>query len=359
MNDTTENGTAAEPEVAELTQEEIVPEIRFLPFSESELGELSETDLDKLAELDSHGLMPEPGETFEAFIARLQNLETNLRELDSQLRESGKFRLLDEVDLDGGERISPEIMHEAGEITRNAYGFEIDWTPGFFLSKNIGPLWGGCAFSFPDDNIMVFLIRSSFKTKRRWLIYRRDELLSHELCHTARMPLHDRKFEEFFAYRISYSRFRRFLGPCFYSRWDAALFLLPLLPLLGVQIYNSFTFRPLPSWPFWIVAGIYPAFLIIRNLIRRRRYFQAETALRNLGIVQPAAVLFRSTSPEIAEISKLKKSPEQLKKYLEEKSESELRWKIINFRFINPPAPEPEATEGDHDHEAEQTVQIS
>ncbi len=357
MNDEIETGVAVGTDATESNQESVKEELRFLPLSSTELAEITGTGLDKLAELDSHGLMPEPGEGFETFITRLRNLDDNLRELDAQLDESGSFRLLDEVDLDSAERISPEIMQEAGEITRNAYGFAIDWTPGFFLSKNIGPLWGGCAFSFPDDNIMVFLIRSSFKTKRRWLIYRRDELLSHELCHTARMPLHDRAFEEFFAYRISFSRFRRFLGPCFYSRWDAALFLLPLTPLLGVQFYKTFTRSMLPSWPFWILAGIYPAFLIIRNLLRRRRYSRAEKALRSLGIEHPGAVLFRCTSPEIGEIAGLRKDSGALREYIQKKADSELRWKIIDYRFINPP--EPEITEGNNDNETEEALPVS
>ena len=198
----------------------------------AKINDLKEGDIDALCELDSMGLILAPGEDFQEYKQRLQNLFSHLEEVYSELDKNGKVTIFDCVELDKERAIPPEIMEEAAEIDDKFYGFRIDWVPGFFLPKSLGFLWGGCAISSPEDFFSVFLIRGAFAKKKKWLVYRRDELLSHELCHVARLPICDRSYEELFAYRLSPSGFRRYMGNCFQYQIDAILFIVPFFILL-------------------------------------------------------------------------------------------------------------------------------
>jgi hypothetical protein len=299
----------------------------------AKIASLKEGDIDSLTELDSMGLFPAPDETtVEAFKKRLNKLFEHLNEIKSELDKKGTLKLFDWLVLDKERQIPSEIMEEATLINEKHYGFKIDWVPGFFLSRNLGFLWGGCAISLPEDHLSIFLIRANFAEKKRWLIYRRDELLSHELCHIARLPVGDRSFEELFAYRLSPSGFRRYMGNCFQYSIDAVLFIIPFFLLLAAQASQQFlNLTWLPIYPFWILVSIYPLFLMIRNQLIRNTFFKAKRNLEKSGIKNAPAILFRSTKQEIGEIAAQKTD---LQKYLKDKSETELRWKIIYRRFM-------------------------
>ena len=220
-------------------------------------------------------------------------------------------------------------------LLKTFMNFSVAWVPGFFLSKSLGLLWGGCAFTMPDSLFSVFLIRRSFSAQKKWFIYRRDELLAHELCHAARGPLRDMIYEEHFAYMTAPSRVRRYMGNCFRTKWDAMIFLVPVLVLLTAQSIESFTRYKYDIWPFWIAALAGPALLLIRNQLCRNVYFKAVKTLKKAGIKNPKAVLFRCTVSEIKEITKYRKRLDSLKLYFKNKSGSELRWKVIMARFID------------------------
>ena len=170
--------------------------------------------------------------------------------------------------------------------------------------------------------------------RKKFFIYGREELTAHELCHVARTPIQDHEYEEHFAYAISHSPLRRYTGNCFKSEKDAILFILPVFLLLLVQIGRVTYWPMIPAWPFWILAFVWPVFLTVCNIFARRRYFRAENALRSLGVEMPQAVLFRCTADEINTFASLADTPEQLKKYFQEKQECDLRWKVITKRFI-------------------------
>jgi hypothetical protein len=300
-------------------------------------GELLEVeDLDVLSVLDARGLLVGPGETLADYRSRLERLDAALQEIDADLAGAeGVHHLFPDFPLRRAERIPPEIMAEAGAETGREYGFVLDWAPGFFLSRSLGVLWGGCAISFPDNGLSVFLVRAAFARKARWLIYRRQELLAHELCHAARMPLEDRDHEEWFAYRLSPSRLRRYFGNCFQADMDAVFFLLPVLVLLLAQVVQTVGLLPrLPIWPFWILAGAYPLFLAVRNHLAHRRLAKAMRALVAAGVPRPAAVLFRCTGPEIREMANLADRPAgELQKWLAARMKTELRWRVIRQRW--------------------------
>lgn len=301
------------------------------------ISDLSEDKLSQFAEFDAAGIFPCPGETLSDFKARLLLHAEVLEDFESTLKNSGEYTLFDNFKLYETDRIDVDIINEATAITERLYRFSISWVPGFFLSRSIGWLWGGYAIHIPEEHITVFLIRKVFKYKPKWFIYRRDELLSHELCHAARSPLRDRQFEEYFAYQTAPSIIRRYIGNCFRTQLDAVLFLVPVLILLVAQMLDTFTSLTPPIWLLWITALIFPGFLFVRNQYSRNCYKKASSALSGIGVSGVDAVLFRCTSSEIMQIAKFNNDKDGLRNCLEQYIAKELRWKIIQCRFINLP----------------------
>jgi hypothetical protein len=306
-----------------------------LKISKEILSKIAESDLDAVAELDANGFLFAPGEKFPDYASRITKMIESFSGFEEKLAKSGDdtmFNFEDICKFRIGDRIPSGIVDEAGKITKSKYGFEIGWTPGFFLAKNIGPLWGGCAILLPESSLAVFLIRSAFSKKKKWFLYRRDELLSHELCHVARMPLHDLRFDEYFAYQLSPSRIRRKFGSSFKRDSDAVLFITPIFLLMLVRIVLFF-YPIIPIWPLWILAFLYPAFLFIRNHLDAAIIKKALTILKKNGFKEPDAALFRCSRDEIITLAKFAKSPDDAAAWLDMTREKEIRWKIIFHKF--------------------------
>ena len=286
--------------------------------------------------LDSHGLLVAPGETLESYAARIdERLRTRARFDLCTGDQAGSESLEAEIGFKGGtvEPMDNAIIAEAAEKTEKLFGFRADWVPAFFPSRGLGLLWGGCTV-ITESGFPVFFLRRGFRDKAKWFIYRRDELLAHELCHAVRGSLEDETYEEHFAYMTSSSAFRRWTGNCFRRELDAVIFLFPLLLLLVVQTLVYSGVLRLPLWPFWLLAFAFPVFLVARNIPERRTYFKAQAKLRRAGFDKPDAALFRMTAEEIRTLART--PDEQIGQYLPEKSDTELRWQILIRRFQHP-----------------------
>lgn len=287
-------------------------------------------------ELDSHGLIAAPEETLEAFAARIDELLRTRARFDLCADDrSGAESLEAEIGFKVGtvEPIGTEIIAEAAEKTEKLFGFRADWVPAFFPTRGLGLLWGGCTV-ITDSGFPVFFLRRGFRSKPKWFIYRRDELLAHELCHAVRGCLEDEPYEEHFAYMTSDSAFRRWTGNCFRREWDAIAFLIPVVLLLAVQVVVYTGLLNLPLLPFWILAFAFPAFLIVRNIPDRRMFFAARSKLEKNGFANPDAALFRMTAEEIRTLART--PDDRIDNYLENKSNTELRWQILIHRFQHP-----------------------
>ena len=246
-----------------------------------EIGTLKENEnLELLAELDSQGLLIAPGETAAGYADRLLAEEERIGKLREKLAAEKEIDPYTGLTIEAGMEIPDAILEEAAETTRKAYGFAVKWVPGFFPKHGLGILWGGCSISSYEDQPTLFIIRRSFRDRKKFFIYGREELTAHELCHVARTPIQDHEYEEHFAYAISHSPLRRYTGNCFKSEKDAILFILPVFLLLLVQIGRVTYWPMIPAWPFWILAFVWPVFLTVCNIFARRRYFRAENALR-------------------------------------------------------------------------------
>ncbi len=293
---------------------------------------MSPAELEHFAALDASGFLPGVEEAAADFEIRVAAIRGAHQKFEEELSEKDELKVFDEFLLRSDERIPAEIVEEAGEITSALFDFRITHVPGFFITRGVGLLWGGCMIGDTELPFSFFLIRGAFRDRVRWFLYRRSELLAHELCHSMRQSLHDVPLEEFFAYRTSPSPFRRYLGNCFIRDTDALFFIFPVFILLGAVLVQSFVLPSLPVWPFWILGLAYPAFLLYRNAKARGRVFGAMRKLRKFGVEKALSVLFRSTTPEIVELAKLK-SKEELATWL--KAKQDLRWRVIKFRFLS------------------------
>lgn len=271
---------------------------------------------------DAHGFFPEAGETESAFLAR------------AAAEFAAQPDLKDCPEMTDAVPIPPAVLQEGAERTERLYGFSVVRTvPGYFLNHGFGFLWGGCTAQ-DDQDLPFFLLRGEFADRKRWFIYDRSEILSHEQCHVARTPLNDMEQEEFFAYQTSASPLRRYVGNCFRTRLDSFLFLGGLLPLFAMEAAVICGFVPLdfPLYPFLLFALVYPVFALIRNQLARNRFFRARRYLAALSISRPDAVLFRAVSSEIRDLSRCR-SVKEAATFVEDLASRELRWKIALRRF--------------------------
>ncbi len=278
----------------------------FFPFNKETLETEDFTNQEFLLELDSHGIFPAAGESDEKFRARLLKEYEYVESVNSANEkillwqsDDGKDKLeVREID-----RIEKELFEPAWELTRNLYGFAVDYVRGFYLFDKVGLLWGGCSLYDDETQMKIFLLRPAFRNKKRFLIYNRTELIAHELCHCARQVLRDNDIEEYFAYQTAESPLRRYIGNCFIRESDALLFLLPSLLLLIAQIIKNLIWPALPLFPFWLFLGITLAYFIIRNQRSRSIVNKARKQLAPIAS-NPEAILFRSTLAEMKILGK-------------------------------------------------------
>ena len=296
----------------------------------------------ELAALDEAGFCAGAEENAAEFLDRCGRMRAAWELLEIELTETGRAERFGVV-LTPENRIAPETFEEAVEITAALYGFRHREIPGFCLDRGIGWLWGGCLVCESDDDLALLLLRGSFRNRRRWLFYRRRELVAHELCHAARMALGETTLEEHFAYQSDSSALRRHLGNCFIRDFDAFFFMVPAVLLAAATVIAALTGWALPLWPFWCFALAAPAWLLARNERSRRAVRRAGSALRRAGIAAPEPILFRLTREELCEIAAL---PDRaaLDAYAACRADAgSARWRIIRRRFLAPAAAVPEA----------------
>ncbi len=289
-------------------------------------------DLETLAMLDSKGFLIGAHESADQFAERLKTLRHNIREMDRELEENGRF-LFGNYSVTAEDRIPAGIFTACSSMTEHLYSFRIDWVPGFFVTPSFSWLFGGCAFySFPDF-FTFFIIRQCFARKKRWLIYDRDELLAHELCHVARIGLQSNIFEENFAYKTASSRFRRKVGGMFRGPFDAFLLLGSTLILLLSQVTKTFFLPGLDVAYFWGVVGLAVLSLGTRHLSACLKF---RKCLKKLAGVSPdffLAVAFRCTDTEIHQLASGKVG--DIRSWINSRTTDSLRWQVIQHRFIS------------------------
>ncbi|MBP5671876.1 MAG: hypothetical protein J6X49_05765 [Victivallales bacterium] len=299
------------------------------PFSEENLQRAESANLDTLVDYDANGLILGADETAADFAKRLRIFHDNAQKLEDALQNNGKYDA-EGIVVTPDDRIPQTLFKKIADHNWKLYRFHIDWVPGFFIDPSFSLLFGGCAFCSYPDFFTMFIIRRSFKTQERWLIYNRDELLAHELCHVARIALLSEEFEETFAYQTSGSPFRRLIGGIFRKQTDSFLFLGVTFILLIGQILRTQWLQTMPIWPFWSLVGLVFAWLVVRHIFHCHRLNLAKCHIAELfGEENALPVLFRCTDNELRRFASM--PPRQLKTWIFE--QTSLRWQVIRKRF--------------------------
>ena len=310
---------------------------------EYELKKAAGGDLKTLTDFDKRGLIIGAHETPEIYVDRLKIFQKNLNQLESDLKDKNEF-VVEDIKFPSKEKIPSKIFAPAGKITEDLYDFKIDWVPGFYITPDFGMLFGGCAYSFDPDFFSLFIIRNSFKQKDKWLIYSRNELMSHELCHVARFALKAHTYEEMFAYQTSTSGFRRKFGSMMRAAWETYLLMTILFTMLASQIY-LITFKakwmaeqtilnnPI-NW-FYAVLFFFVSFLVLRQKKQNKSISRTLETLKNITD-KPRALAFRLSDEELDELILQKDiTKKSFLEVLKNNNCSDIRLKIISERFLN------------------------
>ncbi len=283
----------------------------------------------QLIQLSKEGFIAGPDEDEESFLKRVdycKNLKNHL--FDEFGNELAPLR--------SEEEDQEAFLEESFSLTEPLFDVKPDWVPLFFSNYKLLPWHGGCAWIFQKEETTpwasLLQLRKEFRKKKSLLgLYKREELIAHELAHTCRMTFNEPLFEEIIAYQCQGRSWQRWLGPLIQKRIEAVLFVLLLLTLFFIdfallasgqlEIFQSFQ---------WL--KIFPALLLTYALFRlynKRRLFHSLkeklTQLFNSQIAQ--AILFRLTDNEIIHLSK--QTPEDILHFAEKQKETSPRWRQL------------------------------
>jgi hypothetical protein len=310
--------------------------------SELELQKAANGDIKTLSDLDQRGLLIGAFETPNQYVERLKVFQKNLNNMENDLKEKKSFTVED-LTFPEQERIPQTSFNQAGKITSDLYDFKIDWVPGFFITPDFGMLFGGCAYSFDPDFFSLFIIRNSFKKKKKWLVYERDELMSHELCHVARFAMKAHTYEELFAYQTSTSAFRRGYGSMMRAAWETYILMGLLLIMLVTQVYlvifhgewmaeRSILNNPING--FYLLIGLFTSFLVSRQKIQN---INLKALFKNFEKItdKPRALAFRLSDNELDILVKQKElTKEKFQQILRDMKSTDIRIELISKRFL-------------------------
>ncbi len=261
---------------------------------------------EELMDWNRKGKIPGPGETEEDFLRRI------LRSKPERTKHS----------------LSGEILREPLKKVEELFDIRPDWVNIDASGK--GLRFSEAAYCLVKGKDVTVTVRRNFMKKKKYLgLYRRDEVIAHELAHAGRMAFEDSPLEELLAYKTSSGR-HRFWGPFFSGTG--------LFPWIGLSLLNGISFFPEyrkgAILPQYLVIG-YFLFLIGRFLRLHRLFHAVVKKFREMGLSEKGAfcVIYRLTYREMLLIGRF--SPDQILSYVQEKREKELRWRLLHAAYFS------------------------
>ena len=246
---------------------------------------------EELLDLNERGFFPGPDESEEDFLRRVEWVK----------QAAGAL----------GERAIPSSHWVWARLhLRELFGFAPECLPAYYSNRSLAP-WQGAASWIEGGKISAVQLRENLKRGSYLGIYRREEILGHEAVHAARSAFEADRWEEFFAYMTSESRWRRVLGPIVRSPWEV----WPFLAFCLIGSWLPAMFLGAAAWAgigFWRLAR--------GHWILRRASEEIKRDARNVSHVR--AILVRLADWEI----------ERLAKGLEIGNES-LRWRLLRLAY--------------------------
>ena len=262
--------------------------------------------------LNREGFFPGPTETEKIFYARVaetHKLLTNQTLRQNIPAEFNKFSKPTQNSL---------------KITLELFGVAPSWAAIVYDNFKLAPWHGAVTWLFTDDNSNIYLpliqLKAKMKTKSRYLIYHRDEIIAHELLHASRACLKSHRFEELIAYKSSKNKFRRWFGALFSHEIEAKLFVISTLISAIATLFSAF---------FLFLPLIMILLLALRLSSSHIKYFRARRKLEQI-LVNPRFadhVIFRLTDDEINQFAQLKVN--HINQYINKMRSSSFRWQFL------------------------------
>ena len=212
------------------------------------------------------------------------------------------------------------------------YDISPDWIVAHYSDQNLSFFQGAATWITEKEGLRIPLIQMKEKFEKGKLLwlYSRDEVLSHEAVHAARMQFDEPYFEEIFAYKTSSKLWRRFLGPIFQRPWEATVFIVLLLLPIAYEIAQFFPINiESYSWLRFLPLYFFVVLFLRLTFLQSILFCACLRVKKNLK--DPAkkwAVLFRLTDREIFQLCFRK----NLAKFI--KGQKSLRWNLLKNHYL-------------------------
>jgi hypothetical protein len=278
---------------------------------------------------NQQGLIPSPQEDEPSFLKRAHFCRNLIQELNIHTNAHLPFTLEDCA--------AKTILDKACLHSQLLYGISPSWVPVFFSNHQLALWHGGCAWIFQLDEqtpVAAFIqLRAHFRHSASYLgLYKRDELLTHEIAHIGRMMYDAPQFEEFFAYRSASSWLRRWFGPLVQSSTETLIFIL----VLGLTVMADLALLAFPaSQTLSVMLGlklIPLAFILFAMARLVVHHWQLHRCLIHLAQVYgdkttALHVAYRLDDRSIRSFAKL--SPFEIASFIETESTRSFYWRFI------------------------------
>lgn len=234
----------------------------------------------------------------------------------------GIFALPEDTYATYSDRAETLLVTHADTFSVGIYDIHPGWLEVEYSGVGLQVWEAGCMW-YSDDNPPTIQLNPHFRDKSTFLgIYHKDEILAHEYVHAARAVLSSSAFEEIFAFYVSKSRFRAYLGPLFEKPWESVVLLVVLL-ISTVTLY------------FWPVALCLLA-LFIRLNYRWWKWLSCKRHLDQLLKKSSLPLMVRLTDEEIMLFSTLQ--PKEIDKWIKAQGNN-FRWQLLREAYISPQSP--------------------
>jgi hypothetical protein len=264
-------------------------------------------NLEKLLHYHELGLIPGEAEDEQAFERRALFCLAIKEKLKSQMENCPPF-------LDN---------HSLFHSVKKSFHIDPQWVPVFCSNEKMLP-WQGAAswiFQLEEGDPTSALIQ--LRGRSVSILGTREEALTHEAVHIARMAFEEPIYEEAIAYSTAGNAFRRYFGPLFRSNRESML--LASLLILCVMFDFILLISGSASWYdrfMWLKLTplSYFAYLWIRLTGVQRRF---RAVRHKVGL--PRLLLL--TDEEITRFAEL--SQKEIERFLSEGKEGSLRKRLL------------------------------
>jgi hypothetical protein len=281
----------------------------------------------ELLRFNEQGLIPGPGESEEAFLARAYHCLKGVEAFEGGIPYFPGQKL---------SALTTLLNDDPFASTKALYDIQPLWVAALVSSKGLAPWHGGCAWiynGYPESPTSAFLqLRGGVP-----IFYHQKELVAHELAHVGRMEFHEQRFEEFLAYQSSQG-WRKLLGPIVESGNESILFVgllafIFILDFLLLITDNSELFM----WAAWLkllpVSIVGMAFWRLQNNHKLLRSALEHVSQAIADPSKASAVVYRLTDSEIELFAN--RSSLDIKQYAKDHRYCELRWYLLCSAYFS------------------------